>query len=560
MFEKMVTMLNFRSKKLLVSVMALSIVMILLGYQYIQNSPSIINLDTYNKLLTTGVIEKAKISQNEVILYTTKGTYSIAKDGIMIKDLLKKVPIEVENNSDYTNMLMTALMFAFVLLWVILYAKKRQMKEQLEREEKKETKMFSLDSLTSFEVHPAISKIKFSDVAGIKEVKEELEEIVDFLKSPTKYLKYGISLPKGVLLIGPPGVGKTLIARAVAGEANVPFFYQSGASFVQIYVGMGAKRVRELFSHAKAYAPSIIFIDEIDAVGKARGGMRNDERESTLNQLLTEMDGFEDNSGVIVIGATNKIEVIDEALLRSGRFDRRVFISLPDLLDRKDILQIYLKDKPSQVNIDEIAKMSVGFSGAALSTFVNEAAINALRRKSQVIEQEDFTAVKLKVLLGKTKVLSYSDEEKRIQSVYQGAKALCAYWFEVDFDKITIINDRLKDIDKEIESKTQMLSKVKVYLAGTVATKIKYNEKFSNATEDLKRATRIVQNMVEHYGMGDKVVPNNYDVEKILDEAFAEVEKFLLGMGSTLDSISDILFEKESVSREDLKKILNEIF
>ena len=553
-------MLNFRSKKLLVSVMALSIVMILLGYQYIQNSPSIINLDTYNKLLTTGVIEKAKISQNEVILYTTKGTYSIAKDGIMIKDLLKKVPIEVENNSDYTNMLMTALMFAFVLLWVILYAKKRQMKEQLEREEKKETKMFSLDSLTSFEVHPAISKIKFSDVAGIKEVKEELEEIVDFLKSPTKYLKYGISLPKGVLLIGPPGVGKTLIARAVAGEANVPFFYQSGASFVQIYVGMGAKRVRELFSHAKAYAPSIIFIDEIDAVGKARGGMRNDERESTLNQLLTEMDGFEDNSGVIVIGATNKIEVIDEALLRSGRFDRRVFISLPDLLDRKDILQIYLKDKPSQVNIDEIAKMSVGFSGAALSTFVNEAAINALRRKSQVIEQEDFTAVKLKVLLGKTKVLSYSDEEKRIQSVYQGAKALCAYWFEVDFDKITIINDRLKDIDKEIESKTQMLSKVKVYLAGTVATKIKYNEKFSNATEDLKRATRIVQNMVEHYGMGDKVVPNNYDVEKILDEAFAEVEKFLLGMGSTLDSISDILFEKESVSREDLKKILNEIF
>ncbi|WP_443082178.1 AAA family ATPase [Sulfurospirillum sp. 1612] len=560
MFEKMATLLNFRSKKLLVSMMALSIVVILMGYQYIQNSPSIINLDTYHKLLTNGVIEKAKISQNEVILYTTEGVYSIAKDGIMIKDLLKKVPIEVEDNNEYANTLITALMLAFVLLWLVIYAKKRQMREQIESEQKKETKMFSLDSLGSFEMNPAISKIKFTDVAGIKEVKEELEEIVDFLKSPSKYQKYGISLPKGVLLIGPPGVGKTLIAKAVAGEANVPFFYQSGASFVQIYVGMGAKRVRELFSHAKAYAPSIIFIDEIDAVGKARGGMRNDERESTLNQLLTEMDGFEDNSGVIVIGATNKIEVIDEALLRSGRFDRRVFIPLPDLADRKDILQIYLQDKPSRVNLDEIAKMSVGFSGAALSTFVNEAAINALRRKSQIIEQEDFRAVRLKVLLGKTKVLSYSDEEKRIQSVYQGAKALCAYWFEVDFDKITIVNDRLKDMDKEIESKTQMLSKVKVYLAGIVATQIKYNEKFSNATEDLKRATSIVQNMVENYGMGDKVLPNNHDVEKILDEAFAEVEKFLLGMGSTLDSISNILFEKESVSREDLKKILNEIF
>ncbi|MDX1808027.1 MAG: ATP-dependent metallopeptidase FtsH/Yme1/Tma family protein [Sulfurospirillaceae bacterium] len=553
-------MLNFKSKKLLVALIALCVIAILLGYQYIQNSPSIINLDTYNKLLDKGSILNAKIEQNEVILYTQDKAYSIAKDGIVIKDLLKQVPIEVASDSQYVDDLTSVFAFALIMLFVILYAKKRQLKETQEEEHKKEPKMLSLDSLASFDMHPAISKIKFTDVAGIKEVKEELEEIVDFLKYPAKYLKYGISLPRGVLLIGPPGVGKTLIAKAVAGEANVPFFYQSGASFVQIYVGMGAKRVRELFSHAKAYAPSIIFIDEIDAVGKARGGMRNDERESTLNQLLTEMDGFEDNSGVIVIGATNKIEVIDEALLRSGRFDRRVFIPLPDLSDRKEILKIYLKNKPYDANIDEIAKMSVGFSGAALSTFVNEAAINALRRESQMIEQEDFTAVKLKVLLGKTKVLSYSENEKRIQSVYQGAKALCAYWFEVDFDKITIVNDRLKDMDKEIESKTQMLSKVKVYLAGIVATKIKYNEKFSNSTDDLKRATSIVQNMVNNYGMGDGVLPNNMDVEKILNEAYSEVENFLLGMSTTLDNISDILFEKESVSRDDLKKILDEVF
>lgn len=560
MSEKAATMLNFKSKKLLIAIIALSVIAILLGYQYIQNSPSIINLDTYTKLLNNGSIKKAKIQQNEVILYTKEKAYSIAKDGIKIKDLLKKVPIEVAESSPYVDDLTSAFAFALAMLFVILYARKKQLKEHQENEQKKEPKVLSLDSLSTFDIQPAISKIKFSDVAGIKEVKEELEEIVDFLKFPTKYMKYGISLPRGVLLIGPPGVGKTLIAKAVAGEANVPFFYQSGASFVQIYVGMGAKRVRELFSHAKAYAPSIIFIDEIDAVGKARGGMRNDERESTLNQLLTEMDGFEDNNGVIVIGATNKIEVIDEALLRSGRFDRRVFIPLPDLQDRKEILNIYLENKPYVANIDEIAKMSVGFSGAALSTFVNEAAINALRRESDLIEQEDFNAVKLKVLLGKRKVLSYSEEEKRIQSVYQGAKALCAYWFEVDFDKITIVNDRLKDIDKEIESKTQMLSKVKVYLAGIVATKIKYNEKFSNSTDDLKRATSIVQNMVENYGMGDGVLPNSLDVEKILNEALIEVESFLIGMGSTLDSIANILFEKESVSREDLKKILNEVF
>ncbi len=560
MLKKMATLLDFKSKKLLVAVMTFSAIMVLLGYGYMRNAPSIINLNTYTKLLDAKLITKAKIEQNEVILYTPHGAFSIPKGGIDIKKLLAHVPIEVEKNSQLVDDMFSTFVFAFVLLFLIMYARKRREKENLENEQKKESRAFSLDSLSSFDIHPAISKVKFSDVAGIKEVKEELEEIVDFLKSPAKYKQYGISLPRGVLLIGPPGVGKTLIAKAVAGEASVPFFYQSGASFVQIYVGMGAKRVRELFSHAKAYAPSIIFIDEIDAVGKARGGMRNDERESTLNQLLTEMDGFEDNSGVIVIGATNKIDIIDEALLRSGRFDRRVFIPLPDLLDRAEILKVYLKNKPCNANVDEIAKMSVGFSGAALSTFVNEAAINALRRQSQTIEQEDFMAVKIKVLLGKTKVLSYSDEEKKIQSVYQGAKALCAYWFEVDFDKITIVNDRLKDIDKEIESKTQMLSKIKVYLAGIVATKIKYNDKFSNSTQDLKRATNMAQNMVENYGMGDGILPNTQDIENILNEALNEVEKFLLGMSGPLEDISNILFEKESISRSELKVIMHEIF
>ncbi len=559
MLKKMVTGLNFKSKKLLVSIMALSVVVILMVFGYIKNAPTIINLNYYEQLLNANMIKKAKIEQNEVILYTPNGSFVIAKDGIEIKKLLKNVPIETVSDSTFVDdMLSMALLFILFLV-IMIVVKKRQAKE-LKNIEQNEQRAFSLDTMSSFDIHPARSKVKFGDVAGIKEVKEELEEIVDFLKFPMKYKQYGISLPRGVLLIGPPGVGKTLIAKAVAGEANVPFFYQSGASFVQIYVGMGAKRVRELFAHAKAYAPSIIFIDEIDAVGKARGGMRNDERESTLNQLLTEMDGFEDSSGVIVIGATNKIDIIDEALLRSGRFDRRVFIPLPDLQDRVDILKVYLKDKPYSAKIDEVAKMSVGFSGAALSTLVNEAAINALRRDSRIIENDDFFAVKTKVLLGKTKVLSFSDEEKKIQSLYQGAKALCAYWFEVDFDKITIVNDRLKEIDTEIESKTSMLSKIKVYLSGIVATKIKYNEKFTNSTQDLKRATTLAQSMVENYGMGDSILPTQADIEKILSDSYREVEVFLLGMEQPLEKISQILYTKESISKEEMKSFMHEVF
>ncbi len=559
MFKEAATKLNFKSKKLMISLMAFCVIVIMLLFGYVKNQPTPINLSYYEQLLKTGAITKARIDQNEVILETANGAFVIAKDGIEIKRLLKSVPIEISGDSVLIDDITTLVFMTVLFLVLLLVAKKRRDKE-LENIEQNEQKAFSLDGISSFDIQPALSKIKFSDVAGIKEVKEELEEIVDFLKYPMKYKQYGISLPKGVLLIGPPGVGKTLIAKAVAGEASVPFFYQSGASFVQIYVGMGAKRVRELFSHAKAYAPSIIFIDEIDAVGKARGGMRNDERESTLNQLLTEMDGFEDSSGVIVIGATNKIDIIDEALLRSGRFDRRVFIPLPDLQDRAEILRVYLKDKPTDASVEEVAKMSVGFSGAALSTLVNEAAINALRRESKIIETEDFLAVRTKVLLGKRKVLSFSDEEKRIQSVYQGAKALCAYWFEVDFEKITIVSDRLKDMEKEIESRTSMLSKIKVYLSGVVATKIKYNEKFTNSTLDLKRATTLAQSMVENYGMGESMLPAQMDIQTILSEAYDEVEKFLLGMEKPLDMISQILYTKESISKEEMGRLMHELF
>ncbi|MBE0492032.1 MAG: AAA family ATPase [Sulfurospirillum sp.] len=553
-------MLHIKSKKLMITVGALLIVFLLLVVAYLKNDIKIINLPTYNMLLQSGVIQKAVIEDEQILLYSNTDSYAIVKDGVDITKLLEQVPIQVRNTDPFLQELLLVVVLSFFLFGFIVYMRKKR-EESVKKEQETHQSAYSvLDPFAKSIIRASTSRYKFADVAGIDEVKEELQEIVDFLKSPQKYHRLGISLPRGVLLIGPPGVGKTMVAKAVAGEAGVPFYYQSGASFVQIYVGMGAKRVRELFSYAKANAPSIIFIDEIDAVGKARGGMRNDERESTLNELLTQMDGFEENSGVIVVGATNKIEVIDEALLRSGRFDRRIFIPMPDFDDRVKILQNYLKGKTSEVNVYEIAKMSVGFSGAALSTFVNEAAINALRENREVLLMEDFFKVRQKVLIGKKRLLSFSDEEKKIQAVYQGAKALCAYWFEVDFDKITLTNDRLKDIDQEIQSKTAMFSKIKVYLAGMCATKIFFNDSFSNASEDLSRAREIASEMVELYGMGRKLVMTSDDVLVILDDASKEVSKFLEGMSEPMQRISQKLFEKESITKGELKEIVDALF
>lgn len=549
-------------KKLIIALSATAILAILLLFVFLRNQPQSIDLALYQNLLKTGSIQKALIQKDEILLDSYGQRYTIIKDGISLNELLKEVPIEVEKEYPILQEFMFILVLILVLVFLFIFSKKQRENEIRKQNQESKKQAFEIENLVSSTITPAISGLSFKDVAGIKDVKEELSEIVDFLKFPSKYKHYGIKLPRGVLMVGPPGVGKTMVAKAVAGEANVPFFYQSGASFVQIYVGMGAKRVRELFSKAKAYAPSIIFIDEIDAVGKARGGLRNDEREATLNQLLTEMDGFEDNSGVIVIAATNRMEMCDEALLRSGRFDRRIFLSLPDFKDRIEILKTYIKNKPisESVRLEEIAKMSVGFSGAALNTFVNEAAINALRRKSELIEIDDFINVREKVLLGKRKVLSFSEEEKQIQALYQASKALCAYWFEVDFDKITILSDRLKETDKEIESKSRLLAKIKVHLAGMVALKMHYKESFSNASNDLNRAREIAQTMVQEYGMGESLVPTQNDISSILKEALEDVQKFLEGMKEPLKLISQKLIEEESISKSELKEAISEFW
>ncbi len=411
-----------------------------------------------------------------------------------------------------------------------------------------------------FIVRPTTSDVTFDDVAGISEVKEELIEIVDFLKNPEKYRAFGIDLPKGVLLVGPPGVGKTLIAKALAGEAGVPFFYQSGSSFVQMYVGVGAKRVRDLFAKAKMTAPSIIFIDEIDAIGKSRGNLRNDEREATLNQLLTEMDGFEGSSGVIVIGATNKVELLDEALLRPGRFDRRIYVELPGLNDRIEILKVHLKNKPFKGSLENIAKMTVGFSGAALASLVNEASIYALKKGKHFVEEDDFYAVKDKVLVGKKRLQTYNPKEKEILSYYQACKAVIAEWLSVDFERISLVKDDFKEEDKEIVSKTEMMNKIQVYLAGRVGVEERFNEKYSNAHLDLKKARELAIKMVKDYAMGESIVSDESEISNILNEALSEVKVLYASNRQMIEAVYHVLLEKEVIHKEDFEKLKNEIF
>ncbi len=555
MQERMQTMPHFSVKKH-TPLIALLLLLALSTIAYYKQNVNVIDFPTYQNLLDDEQFVSAEIVDRNVLLKTKEESYSIIIDGVDLEKLLDKVPVSISDSEDYTEAIFTFILF-FVLVLVMIYFGRKQKEE--EPSSPKMQSSLAQEGAFYKKMSPSTTKSTFKDVAGIESVKSELMEVVDFLKHPKKYQDFGIKLPRGVLLIGPPGVGKTLIAKAVAGEAGVPFFYQSGSSFVQIYVGMGAKRVRELFASAKASAPSIIFIDEIDAVGRMRGGMnRNDERDATLNQLLTEMDGFEDSSNVIVLAATNQIDVLDEALLRSGRFDRRVFISLPNLDERKEILKVHLKGKPHSVRFNDIAKMTVGFSGAALATLVNEAAIYALNEKAKKISKDHFLAVKDKVLLGKRKVLSYSDEEKQIQATYQAAKALCAYWYEIDFDKISIIGGSFKDIDREILSRTQMLSKIKLYLSGMIATNIFYKETFSNASEDVAKAKMLSTDMVERYAMGEGIIPSQIDSANILDEAIEEVEAFLYKMKDAIKAIEKVLLEEESISKEALKSIVDD--
>jgi len=406
--------------------------------------------------------------------------------------------------------------------------------EMEKAEEKYESGANQTKLAESSSISAITSNVTFKEVAGISSIKEELEEVVDFLNNPKKYKKYDVSLPKGVLLVGPPGVGKTLIAKAVAGEADVPFFYQSAASFVHIYVGMGAKRVKELFTVAKSKAPSIIFIDEIDAVGKQRGIGSNDEREATLNELLTQMDGFEQTSGVMVIAATNKIEVLDEALLRAGRFDRRVFLSLPSREDRISILELYLKNKKYNFDLERLAKDTSGFNSAALATLINEALLNMIKRDGNTILEDDIEIAKQKIQYGKKQIRFLDEKQKDILATYQAGKAF------ITNKKVTLFEDGVSEEEFIYPSKSELQQKIKNYLAGSVSLEVLKGESYALHEEEIAKAYEIADMMKDQYKM-------ILSTESLIDQLKSELKTTIKENQEQIDKLKITLLKDEIV-------------
>ena len=448
-------------------------------------------------------------------------------------------------------------------------------------------------------------QVKFAQVAGLQEEKEELEEIVDFLKSPKKYIQVGARIPKGVLLVGPPGTGKTLLAKAVAGEAGVPFFTISGSDFVEMFVGVGASRVRDLFEDAKKHAPCIIFIDEIDAVARRRGtgmGGGHDEREQTLNQLLVEMDGFGVNEGIIVMSATNRVDILDPAILRPGRFDRKVMVGRPDVKGRKEILEVHAKGKPlgDDVDLAQIAQTTSGFTGADLENLLNEAAILAAKENRVYIQQSDIRHAFVKVGIGaekKSKVVS--EKEKKITAYHEAGHAIL---FHVLPDvgpvySVSIIPTGvgaagytmpLPENDEMFNTRGKMLQEITVALGGRIAEELVFDDITTGASQDIKQATALAKSMVTKFGMSEELGLVNYDsdseevfvgrdfghasrgygeevagkidreVKKIIDECYANAKEIIQKYNHVLESCADLLLEKEKITREEFSALFDE--
>ncbi|HOW44729.1 MAG TPA: ATP-dependent zinc metalloprotease FtsH [Candidatus Aminicenantes bacterium] len=502
-----------------------------------------------------------------------------------------KVNIEVEklNKNEWLGILLSWAPFVILIaFWVMIM--RQQGGNKAFTFGKSKARMFTGDR----------NKFTFKDVAGVEEAKEELEEIIEFLKEPKKFQRLGGKIPKGVLLIGPPGTGKTLLAKAIAGEANVPFFSISGSDFVELFVGVGASRVRDLFDEGKKHAPCLIFIDEIDAVGRQRGtglGGGHDEREQTLNQLLVEMDGFDANEGVIIIAATNRPDILDSALLRPGRFDRRIVVSTPDVKGREEILKVHTRSTPlaKDVDLPVLARSTPGFTGADIANMVNEAALYASRNGKKSIAMEDFEYAKDKVLMGsERRSMIISDDEKRNTAYHEAGHALIAA-MEKEADplhKVSIIprgmalgvTQQLPLDDKYTYSKSYLMAQLSVSMAGRIAEEEFLKTTTNGARSDIENATSIARKMVCEWGMSDlgpialgrkedmiflgrdMMSHNEYseetarkidaEIRKIIDQAYAHARQIILDHRAQLETIAQQLLERESLTSDDIALIL----
>ena len=555
------------------------------------------------------MIEQKKIGNVEVdddqIIFTDKDdAKKIYKTGAMndptLTQRLYDSGAKFSKDIETTTSPLVSFLLTFVLPLIIFIGLGQYMgKKLMEQAGGKNSMAFGFGKSNAKVYVPSTQGIHFSDVAGEDEAKESLSEIVDYLHNPKKYSDVGASMPKGVLLVGPPGTGKTMLAKAVAGEANVPFFSMSGSEFVEMFVGMGASKVRDLFSQAKEKAPCIVFIDEIDAIGKKRDGQfsSNDEREQTLNQLLTEMDGFQENIGVIILAATNRPETLDPALTRPGRFDRRVPVELPDLAGREAILKVHAKKikTADNVNFHTIARMASGASGAELANIINEAALRAVRNNRTVVNESDLEESIETVIAGyQKKNAVLSDSEKKVVAYHEIGHALVAAMqsHSAPVQKITIIprtsgalgyTMQVDQGDKYLLTKQELENKIATFTGGRAAEELVFGEITTGASNDIEQATKLARAMITRYGMSEdfdmvalETVSNQYlggdaslacsaDTQNEIDRKVVELvkrqhekaSKILADNRAKLDELAKYLYEKETITGEEFMSILN---
>ena len=552
--------------------------------------------------------EKKNIGRVEIedsqIIFTDKNNDNIYKTGVMddpnLTERLYQSGATFSKDIEQTMSPIMSFLLTFILPMVIFVVLGQYLgKKLLEQAGGKNSMAFGMGKSNARVYVQSTEGIHFDDVAGEDEAKENLAEIVDYLHNPKKYTDAGASMPKGLLLVGPPGTGKTMLAKAVAGESGVPFFSISGSEFVEMFVGMGASKVRDLFKQAKEKAPCIVFIDEIDAIGKKRDGQvgGNDEREQTLNQLLTEMDGFEGNNGVIILAATNRPESLDPALTRPGRFDRRVPVELPDLKGREAILKVHAKKIKSADDVDfhTIARMASGASGAELANIVNEAALRAVRQGRTIVHEADLEESVEVVIAGyQKKNAVLSDQEKKVVAYHEIGHALVAALqsHSAPVQKITIIprtsgalgyTMQVEQGDKYLMTKEEIENKIATFTGGRAAEEVVFNQITTGASNDIEQATKLARAMITRYGMSDEfdmvaleTVTNQYlggdaslacsaDTQKEIDRQVTELvkkqhqkaKKLLLDNRDKLDELSNYLYEKETITGEEFMEILN---